>query len=190
MLKAALFDIGGVLEDTPERGWFGRWDPTNLMEDVWTTGALGHLSEAEVERQLALRLNLDPSRLQTAQEEMWAAYLGQPFQEVIDYFASLRPRYRTGLLSNSFVGAREREEARYGFPALCDDLVYSHEVGLLKPDPRIYRLSCERLGVAPEAAVFVDDVEVNVQAARDCGMVGVLFREPAQALAELRQLLA
>jgi beta-phosphoglucomutase-like phosphatase (HAD superfamily) len=59
---------------------------------------------------------------------------------------------------NSFVGAREREQALYGFKDMCDVIVYSHEVGWLKPDPRVYRVACERLGCAPDEAVLLDDV--------------------------------
>jgi putative hydrolase of the HAD superfamily len=71
-----------------------------------------------------------------------------------------------------------------------DDLVYSHEVGLLKPDPRIYRLSCERLGVAPGEVVFIDNHEPFVHAARDVGMHAVHFTgDNATAIAEMTALL-
>jgi HAD superfamily hydrolase (TIGR01509 family) len=68
-----------------------------------------------------------------------------------------RPRYRTGILSNSLVGARVREHFANGFQDICDVLVYSHEEGMAKPDSRVYQLICERLGVAPRETVFVDD---------------------------------
>jgi FMN phosphatase YigB (HAD superfamily) len=60
-------------------------------------------------------------------------------------FASLRLSYRTGIVSNSFAGARQREQAAYGFEDLCDTIVYSHEVGCVKPDPRIYEIALIRL---------------------------------------------
>lgn len=53
--------------------------------------------------------------------DMWDEYLGTANTELTDYLAGLRPRYRTALLSNSFVGAREREEARYGFDELTEN---------------------------------------------------------------------
>lgn len=65
---------------------------------------------------------------------------------------SLRPRCKTGILSNSLVGARKREQEAYRFSDMCDVIVYSHEEGYLKPDPQIYRTVCDRLGVAPDAA--------------------------------------
>jgi putative hydrolase of the HAD superfamily len=122
-------------------------------------------------------------------DDMWREYLGTLDEPVAAYFASLRPRYRTGILSNSFAGARELEQAAYGFETMCDVVVYSHEEGVGKPDPRSYGIVCERLGVAPECAVFVDDVPANIDGARALGMQGILFTGAAQAIGELRGLL-
>lgn len=108
----------------------------------------------------------------------------------MEYFKSLRPRYKTGIISNSFVGAREREEARYGFAAACDDLVYSHEVGVEKPDRKIFELALTRLGVRPEESVFLDDVAMHVEAARTIGMRAVLYENNVQAIAAIEAQLA
>jgi hypothetical protein len=72
--------------------------------------------------------------------------------------------------------ARREESRRYDLPSLVDDVVYSHEVGLAKPDPAAYLLSCARLGVEPAEAVFVDDVPVNVDAAAELGLQALLHR--------------
>ncbi|MBO0825016.1 MAG: HAD-IA family hydrolase [Actinobacteria bacterium] len=110
--------------------------------------------------------------------------------ELIAYARALRPRYRTGIVSNSFVGARQREQAAYGFEDLVDNIVYSHEVGMTKPDPRIYALACTRLSVDPGDAVFVDDAEQCVQGARDAGMHAVLYRGNGHAIEQIEELLA
>ena len=83
------------------------------------------------------------------------------------------------------MGARERERDAYGFEDLCDVVVYSHEEGLEKPDPRFYRIVTDRLGVPPREAVFLDDHEECVQGARDVGMAAVLFGSNEQAIADL-----
>jgi putative hydrolase of the HAD superfamily len=101
-----------------------------------------------------------------------------------------RPRYRTGILSNSFVGAREREQAAYGFEDLVDEIVYSHECGLSKPDPAIYALACEPLRVVPEQMIFLDDLEPNVAGARQAGIHAVLYEDNAQAIRDIEALLA
>ena len=121
--------------------------------------------------------------------DIWREYLGTPNTELIDYARQLRPRYRTGILSNSFVGAREKEQAAYGFEDLVDDIVHSHEAGMSKPDPRIYALACTRLGVRPDETVFVDDTDFCVAGAREAGLHAVHFQHNAQAIEDIEKLL-
>ena len=87
----------------------------------------------------------------------------------------LRPRYKLSVLSNADMSLRGRLE-RDGLHALFDDVVVSAEVGMAKPDPAIFRLAADRLGLPPAACVFVDDWDDNVEAARAVGMRGVLHR--------------
>ncbi|MFN8513688.1 MAG: HAD family phosphatase [Thermomicrobiales bacterium] len=197
-IRAVVFDIGGVLELTPRTGWVTRWEtllelvPGDLvgrMAGVWRAGSIGTISEAEVERRTAEILGFDGAQLRAFMGDIWAEYLGTPNTELIEYFAGLRSRCKTAILSNSFVGAREREQAAYGFGDICDLIIYSHEEGMQKPDPRFYGLLVERLGVRPEEIVFLDDVELCVTGARECGIHAILFKENAQAIAEIEGLL-
>jgi putative hydrolase of the HAD superfamily len=68
---------------------------------------------------------------------------------------------------------------------MCDVVVYSHEEGMMKPDPRFYAIVCERLGVAPEQTLFLDDRQMCVDGARRVGMTAVRYVDNAQAMAEL-----
>jgi hypothetical protein len=102
----------------------------------------------------------------------------------------LRPRYRTGILSNSFAGAREREQAVYGFEDLVEEIIYSHECGMSKPDPGIYALACERLRVEPAQMVFLDDHQPCVEGARQAGIHAVLYQDNSQAVSDIEDLLA
>ena len=68
---------------------------------------------------------------------------------------------------------------------LCDLIVYSHEEDLQKPDPRIFLLACERLGIQPDEMIFLDDVQEAVDAARSLGIHGFQFRDTAQAIADI-----
>jgi epoxide hydrolase-like predicted phosphatase len=154
-----IFDIGGVLEVTPSTGWEPFW---------W---------------------KLDDTAVAQFMRDLWTEYLGSLNEPLLDYFTRLRPRYRTGILSNSFVGAREREQASYGFADRCDLVVYSHEEGLLKPDARFFRLACGRLGVDAQRCVFVDDTPGHVEAARAIGMEAITFQDNEQAISELGRLL-
>ncbi|MBX3225388.1 MAG: HAD family phosphatase [Labilithrix sp.] len=198
-IRAVVFDVGGVLETTPTTGWQARWEARLGLEsgeidarlhDVYRAGSIGAVTLAEAEVQISARLGLDPEQLASVMDELWSEYLGTLNVPLHDWFRACRPRYKTGILSNSWVGAREREHARYAFGDLCDTVVYSHEEGIEKPDPRFYAIVCERLGVQPEEVVFLDDVRVNITAARALGMHGVLFTgDTPETLAELAALL-
>ena len=114
-VRAVVFDIGGVLEDAPPTGIAEEWEgrlalrPGELNErlgGVWEAGAIGTVSEAEVAASIGRLLGLDEARVDAFMHDIWAEYLGTLNAELAGYFGGLRPRYRTALLSNSFVGAR------------------------------------------------------------------------------------
>ncbi len=199
VIRAVVFDIGGVLEITPDLGVGRRWEArlglsagemNERMGDVWTGGGLGAITLDGVHQAIKDRLGLDDRLLGEFMADLWREYLGTANTELIEYARRLRPRYRTGIVSNSFVGAREREHAAYGFEDLVDEIVYSHEAGVSKPDPRIYALICERLNVVPREMVFLDDVELCVAGAREAGIHAVHYQDNAQAIAGIEKLLA
>jgi putative hydrolase of the HAD superfamily len=194
-VHAVVFDIGGVLEINPPTEWRARWaarlqlEPDELerrVGGIWSPGAIGAATLAEIERRTAEALGLDEANLAALMNDAWAEYVGSLNRDLANYFGSLRPRYKTGILSNSFVGAREREQQAYGFEDMCDVIVYSHEVGYLKPEPRSYHVVCERLGVPPEDTVLLDDNQANVDGARAVGMRAVTFSNTRQAIADLQ----
>jgi epoxide hydrolase-like predicted phosphatase len=194
-IRAVVFDIGGVLELTPRTGWVEKWEarlhlnPGELDErlmDVWRDGSSGTISEEEVEKRIGEIMGMDQGQVEALMADLWEEYLGELNVELAAYFASLRPRYQTAILSNSFAGARSKEQERYHFAELCDLLIYSHEEGIAKPERRIFELTCEHLSVQPAEIVFLDDVEPNVAAARAFGMQAILFRETTQAIADIQ----
>ena len=198
-IRAVVFDIGGVLEITLDLGIDRLWE-TRLglpageilvrMRDIWRGGSIGTITLDDVHEALRDRLELDDQTLAQYMADLWREYLGTANTELIEYARRLRPRYRTGIVSNSFVGAREREQAAYGFEGLVEEIVYSHEAGFSKPDPRIYALICSRLNVPPREMVFLDDAEACVAGARDAGIHAVRYQDNAQAIAEIEELLA
>jgi putative hydrolase of the HAD superfamily len=117
---------------------------------------------------------VDEQRLADFMGDLWREYLGTANTELIEYVRGLRPRYRTGILSNS--------------EDLVDDIVYSHETGIQKPDPRAYAIACERLAVRPEETIFVDDVSRNVTAAAGAGLHAIHHQDNARTIAGLEKL--
>jgi epoxide hydrolase-like predicted phosphatase len=199
VIRAVVFDIGGVLEIDPDLGVVPMWESrlglsagelSERMHDAFAAGSIGTITEDDVHQALKDRLGLDEQQVAAFMADIWRQYLGTPNTELIEYARLLRPRYRTGILSNSFVGAREKEQAAYGFEDLVDDIVYSHEAGMSKPDPRIYALACTRLGVRPDETVFVDDTDYCVAGAGEVGMHAVRYLDNTQVIHEIEVLLA
>jgi epoxide hydrolase-like predicted phosphatase len=197
-IQAIVFDIGDVLEINTGTGWKAKWETSlsldftdifKRMETSGLDGKLGTCSEAQWLEGLRQFSGMNQMQTDALMGDFWTWYVGQPNTELIDYFASLRSSYKTAILSNSFLGARAREQARYGFEDITDLIVYSHEVGLAKPDPQIYALTCERLGLQPAEIVFLDDLKPNIAAAKAFGMHAVPFQNNAQAIAEIQNYL-
>jgi putative hydrolase of the HAD superfamily len=199
-----LVDWGGVLT-TPLAACMGHWceadavDPVQfaaVMKDwLGVAGAAGNpvhaletgaLAVPDFERELAARLRthdgrpLEPAGLL---QRMFAGFQAEP--AMTDVVRRARAAgLRTGLVSNSWGNDYPRE----AWSELFDAVVISGEVGLRKPDPDIYRLAAERVGVEPSACVFVDDLPPNVRGAAAVGMAGVLHQDVARTRAELSAL--
>lgn len=100
--------------------------------------------------------------------------------ELFKYIRSLKGKYKLSVLSNvstnwireQFLSPEEIE--------LFDDFILSHEVGLIKPDPEIFQLAAQRLGVEVEECLFIDDSQYNAQAAQDLGMKAITYQNFGQ----------
>ena len=108
---------------------------------------------------------------------------------LLDYVRDLHKTYKTGLLSNAFDDGRQIITDRLHIADTFDDMVISAEVGLVKPDPRIFQLAVEQLGVETNQAIFVDDMQRNVDGAKLAGLLGIHFQNPDQMRLDLEQLL-
>lgn len=201
-VRAVVFDVGGVLEKVDPPGvvterWRSRLGLTAVefqaaASQVDPDGSMetGGMTEAEFQRRYATALGLSEAQSAEFMRDMWNWYCGELDTDLAAYAASLRPRYATAILSNSADGARREEQARYGFEGLVDTIIYSHEVGLAKPDPRIFALTCDRLGLPPADIAFLDNIEPAVAAARAFGLHAVLHRSTPTSIAALNALLA
>jgi putative hydrolase of the HAD superfamily len=98
--------------------------------------------------------------------------------------------YRLALITNNVREGSATWRALVPVDELFDVVVDSSEVGMRKPNPAIFHHALERLGVAPHAAVFLDDTPGNVEGARRAGLAAILVEDPDAALAELDALLA
>lgn len=183
-IRGIIFDYGGVILDM-------RWDIAREL-------ALEHgLAERAVVETLYANKTWQQLELGVGDRDAWLSEAHTALETIagkempplhehwrerqhliaanIDLMGRLRPAYKTALLSNADSALR-RQLTEFDVLRLFDDVVVSAEVGLAKPQTEIYALSAQRIGLAPEECVFIDDLEPNVQGARDAGMRGVHFR--------------
>lgn len=210
VLEAVVFDWGGVLSMSPrerladlerrlghEPGTIGRLFamPGDDGLPLWLHLESGRLAIGEFVDHVTARapevLGERPLDLTEFVAFDWLYDAGIHWP-VVHHIRDLRTAgYLVGMLTNNVAEWREAWRSTIPVAELFHDVVDSSEVGLCKPDPRIYELACQRLGVEPAAAVFLDDTERNVAGAEAVGMRAILVgADPRDALGQLDRMLA
>jgi epoxide hydrolase-like predicted phosphatase len=198
-IEAIIFDIGGVLVRTPDWSHRARWEhrlglpERGLSALVFETeqatlASIGRAPDDEIWRNIATHLHLQDQQLAELRHDFWAGDVANT--ELITYMRALRPRHKTGILSNAWPEMRLLNENRFGLDDAVDQTLYSFEIGVLKPAPEAYEMIVGRLAVLPRNAVFIDDSAINIAGASAFGLNTVLFSDTKQAVAELNCLLA
>jgi epoxide hydrolase-like predicted phosphatase len=193
---ALLVDWGGVLttnlftsfgrfcedEGLPAERLIQRFRSDETTRELLIAFEEGRIEEPEFEHHLAGGLGVAPEQL----IDRLFAHVGPGAEMIAAVTAARAAGIRTGLLSNSW-GTRRYDRAMLA--ELFDGVVISGEVGMRKPSPAIYALGAERIGVAPEACVFVDDLPFNLEPATELGMATVHHVSPDQTIPQLEELL-
>jgi epoxide hydrolase-like predicted phosphatase len=197
-IRAIIFDMGGVIVRTediaPRTALASRlgisYDELSQIvfdKESARLATVGKISTEQHWEAVRLNLGLTEEEFPTVPLEFWGG--DELDTSLVDYLRSKRPVYKTALLSNAWDDLRGVLEDGYQIADAFDVMVISAEVGVKKPDPRIYQIVLERLDVTPEEAVFVDDFIENVEAARQQGMYAIHFQDPGEARSALEKLL-
>lgn len=197
-VRAVIWDLGGVILRTMDWGPRSRWEErlglahmqlTRLVfeSDASRRATLGQASDDDVWDSVAAALQLDPKTRDQLRREYFAH--DKIDAALMAFIRGLRRHVRVGMITNAWPGVRRYLETEFQIADAFDPLIVSAEVGIAKPDPRIYQLALERIGVDASAAVFVDDSEANVIGARWAGLQAVQFSSTAQTIAAVRGLL-
>jgi len=173
---------------TVMRAWVSQAYGDGLADNPVHALERGECTNEEFERQLAEQLSHADGRPVRADGLLARMFAASALQTaMLDLVRSLRRAgLRTALLSNSW---GNDDYPRHLFPELFDVVVISSEVGMRKPEERIFRHAASLLGLEPRECVFIDDVQANVIAAEAIGLVGLHHREPAPTIARLADLL-
>lgn len=208
MIRAVLWDFGGVLTESPfeafnrfeaERGlprdFIRRINATNPDSNAWA-----RFERSEIDLDAFCALFAAECRAvghEVPGREVVALLSGALRPRMVAALRRVCERYRTACITNNLrVGAGagmaadpERARAVEEVMALFDHVIESSKIGLRKPDPRIYEMACAALGVVPSEAVYLDDLGVNLRPARALGMTTIKVVDPDQALHELERAL-
>ena len=194
-----LWDFGGVILDSPFDG-FARYEeghglPSGFLRGVIATdsdiNAWARLERGEVDVAEFTELFEQEARAAGGTIDgaaVLGALTGRPRPEMVEAVRRCAERLPTGLVTNNFTLGGSRLELQE-ILALFHVVVESSKVGLRKPDPRIYELACDELGITPVRTVFLDDLGVNLKPARAMGMTTIKVMDPASALGELEGVL-
>ncbi|MCC5579799.1 HAD family phosphatase [Microtetraspora sp. AC03309] len=207
MLKGVLIDWGGVLTTSLAdsiAGWIteDRIDATHYKdvmrelilhayeggdgESVIHALERGEISAPDFERDLAARLVTLDGVPPVAEGLLARMFVGfQPVEEMNEMLRLARTAgIRTCLVSNSWAN----DYPRHTWDGLFDEIVISGEVGMRKPEERIFHHALGLVGLPPEECVFIDDIEANITAARAIGLVGIHHRDAPATIGELEGL--
>lgn len=187
MIKAIIFDCFGVLatdawlafcESLPQDTDFEQMRSLNKAFDK------GIIDQATLSNEIFQLTGKQPPIIDTMQ----ATELSKNTQ-LIAHIAELHRTYKIGLLSNissDWITEKLLDETDQ---VHFDTMVFSYQVGMIKPDPRIYALTCERLGVGLHEAIMVDDRHDFVTAAKGQGMAGIVYKDFQSFTLQLAELL-
>ncbi|MCL4832444.1 MAG: HAD family phosphatase [Caldilineaceae bacterium] len=197
MIKALIFDVGGVLVRTVDRSRRaileaelglvkGQTDETVFNSAMGQAAQRGEVTSRTLWNWVAADMGLDKQGLGHFQHEFWGGDWVN--EELVALIRSLRPRYQTAIISNFMDDLRRSLSEKYPIADAFDLIVISAEEKVMKPDPVIFQRTIERLGRRPEECVFVDDFAHNVEGARAVGMHAIHYTPQTDMKAELAKL--
>lgn len=196
-IRAVLFDLGGVIVRTeyqaPRQHLAERlgMEYDDLVKIVFDSdsgyqASIGAITPEAHWDSVIKRLKRPASEMEAIRHEFFAGDIVD--RTLLDFLRSLRGKYKTGLISNAWGDLREYI-VREKFDDAFDHMIISAEVGAVKPEAKIYQIALEQVGVKPKEMVFVDDFKVNIEGCEKVGIKGILFRDSASTVQQLKALL-
>jgi len=148
---------------------------------------LGEESEQDFYMRMIKELGLSADDRKIFEDYLFDLY--EVNRELIDFIKQSRPKIKPALCSNFSGTLRPLIRDKYKIENLFDVIVVSSEVKMLKPQAEIYQLTLQQLGVTPQEALFIDDQEKNVEGAEVVGMRGIIYKNTAQTLPQIKKII-
>lgn len=206
MIEAVIWDFGGVLTSSPFEA-FNRYEaerglPKDFIRSINATDpdtnawALFERSECTLDEFDALFAKESEAKGALVRgRDVVELLSGDIRPDMVEALRRCKARVKVGCITNNVSAGSgagmARSEAKAtlvaDIMALFDHVIESSKVGIRKPDPRIYEMACEALGVAPGASVYLDDLGINLKPAAQLGMKTIKVLNAPQALADLEK---
>ena len=202
MIEAVIWDFGGVFTTSPFEA-FARYErersiPVGAIRKINSTNHENN-AWAMFERAAIDFAGFDAAFAAEAQalgyeipgRDVVALLAGDFRPEMVEALRRIKTRFKTGCITNNMpsdaAGSTATARSIYSreIMELFDVVIESSKIGIRKPDPRIYQMMCEKLGVKPNACVYLDDLGPNLKPARAMGMTTIKVESGSQAIAEL-----
>ena len=202
--SAVLWDFGGVLTTSPFEA-FNRYESANGLprdfirsvntmnytDNAWAQFESSRISEEEFDR--AFLAETTAAGHPVRGRDVLPLLGGDVRPRMVEVLSRVKRDFRVACLTNNvksghgpgMAESAARAAAVSEVMALFDHVIESSKEGMRKPDPRIYRLACERLAVTPQTVVYLDDLGVNLKPARALGMTTIKVVDETQAIADL-----
>jgi len=196
-IRAIFFDFGGVILRTeyqaPRQALAERFnmeyeeiDKAVFNSPSAQQASVGKITEEAHWKEIAKRFKLSDAELQVFKDSFFAGDVID--RDLVEYIELLKPKYHVGLISNAWSGLREyitKEKVIEVF----NSITISAEVGVAKPEAKIFQVALDHAKVQANEAVFVDDFQANIDGCESIGMKGILFTSPQDVLKRLYDVL-
>ena len=195
MIKAVLFDVGGVIITSPFEA-FSRYEGDAGLPDGFIrtlnstnpdTNAWAHLERGDVSFDEFCELFESEAKAAGGElkaRDVMELLAGEVRPAMLEAVRRCHDRLKTAMVTNNWRAEDEGGRLESLLP-LFDVVIESSKAGVRKPEPRFYEMACEQLEIEPAEAVFLDDLGVNLKPARAMGMTTIKVTDPDGAIAEL-----
>lgn len=186
MIRAIIFDFFDVFRSDSYNRWLRKHDLER--EGVYLTASEKHDRGEYSDKQFyqAVGDASGESSEQVKQEMETGNGLNKT---LVEYLTTLKGQYKIALLSNSSSEYLRNELAKYDLEPYFDEIAISSEIGLIKPEPKIFRYITQKLSVEPTECVFIDDNPKHITAAEKLGLHGIVYCDVPLLKRQLQQLL-
>ena len=202
--KAIIWDFGGVITSSPFEA-FNKFElSNNLPKDIIRTinsenpddNAWAKFERNDIdldEFDNLFSIEADKKGFKISGKQVVKLLSGEIREQMVDFLSFLKNDYKLGCITNNIQNSKNQKVNHLNEAGqvmkIFDHIIESSKVGLRKPDPKIYYMSCDALGVIPEECIYLDDLGINLKPAREIGMTTIKVIDPNEAINEVKKYL-